>query len=452
MKEKILLSSVVIFMMSSASMAASTNQQLLKRIQVLENKESKLKIGADYRFSIDNLKYEMASGKKVTNDALYTNRLWLMAHYKQDKHLEFKTKLAFNKAFGNVNTNNQAMFDQFDWFGSTKNTDNQLRVKEAYINYRDSSLFGFAVPWKFGIGRRPTSYGKLLNLRDDENEDSPLGHIVSAEFDGGSMSLYLQKQTGIDGFSVKLAAGRGASNIMPSVSSTPNADNGDNINMFAMNMVTYATKNIHTELQILRATNLIDITSAGYDMFGNYNPNNADYSMNTVGDITLASYMAQYTLKGTYDTKLFASIAYSKTSPDSGESMLGSQDSKSGTSIWLGAQTESPITNGGHWGVEYNHGSKYFRSFTYAEDTVVGSKLATRGDAYEFYMTEQLTKGLSAQLRYTYIDYDYTGSNGFFGSQTGAPMKISDIPATISMADSIVKTAQDFRVYLKYTF
>jgi len=427
---------VVALIISTNVMAKATNEVLLQRIEQLENKSkeaSKLKIGGDYRFSVDSLRYKTAGKQTVTNDALLTNRLWLNVGYKQDSHLEFHAKLAFNKVFGQPNVQN-GMYDTFDWFSSTTNTDGELRVKEAYIDYRDDSLFGTNIPWKFGIGRRPTSYPKLLNLRDNVKADSPLGHIVSAEFDGGSFSLYLENITGISGFSVKLATGRGSSNVMGSLASTPNADNGDNINMYAINVVTYADKNLHTELQVLKATNLIDA------------------AMSNVGDITLASYMALYNIESLSNTKVFASFAMSQTHPKDGQAMLGSIDGEIGTSLWIGAQIESPITNGGQWGLEFNHGSKYWRSFTYAEDTVIGSKIATRGDAYEAYFTEQLAKGLTAQLRYTYIDYRHSGSNGFFGSQTGTPMKISDIPANAPFANSVVDTAQDIRFYLRYRF
>jgi hypothetical protein len=156
-----------------------------------------------------------------------------------------------------------------------------------------------------------------------------------------------------------------------------------------------------------------------------------------------------------------------------------------------------PVTDKGQFGVEFNHGSQYWRPFTYGEDTMIGSKLATRGDAFEAYFTYQLTDALSAQIRYTKIDYDYTGSNGFFGNYSGNAMKISDIksgasgynqlvamagtrdPAALAgamvaggmapdaatagqmvkgmgmaaaMAPNIVEAAQDFRFYFRYKF
>lgn len=459
MKNKLISIGSIVILTSTSIYAQTSNKELLKRIEVLEKNQvetSKLTIGGDYRFSVDSLKYKMTNNATVDNSSLFTNRVWLTVGYKQDEHLSFNAKLAYNKAYGQVNLANQAQFDNYDWFSSMTNTDNQLLLKEAYIDYKDTKFFGYDIAWDFGIGRRPTSYNKLISLRDDEAASSPLGHIVSAEFDGGHVGVDLAKQTGISGLRVKLSAGRGLSSIQPTVFATPNANSGKNINMFALNLVTYAEKNLHTELQVLRATNLVDITSAGYDQTGTFNPANYDGTLNAVGDINLASYMAMYTLKDFNNAKVFVSFALSQTDPSGGETMLGSSHSEVGSSIWLGTQFKSLLTKNGKWGVEFNHGSKYFRSFTYAEDTVVGSKMATRGNAYEAYFTEPIYKGLSAQLRLTYIDYNYSGSNGFFGSQTGTPMNIDSIKSSpvvnSDLAANIVDKAQDIRLYLRYKF
>ena len=103
-----------------------------------------------------------------------------------------------------------------------------------------------------------------------------------------------------------------------------------------------------------------------------------------------------------------------------GEGMAGSRDKESGYSIYAGIQVPG-FMEGQRLGLEYNHGSKYWRSFTYGEDTLIGSKLAARGDAYEIYYTIPLVKkNLTAQLSYIYIDYDDAGSDLFFG-QSGNP-------------------------------
>ncbi len=472
---------MIILATSSLYATQPSNAELLKRIEQLETQLStkphnydsivqfgtkkegesvygKLIIGGDYRFSLDTLDYDLASGNTADHDGLLTNRLWLNFSYKPNRHIDFNTKLAFNKVFGQPAVyapNGKAPFDGFDWIASTTNTDDQFRVKNAYINYRDDTIFGADIPWNFGVGRRSTSYNKLASLRDDMAANSPLGHIVSAEFDGGHLGFNLQNSTGINGMSIKLAAGRGVSYVMPSLSATPDANWGEDVNMFDVNFVPYSNDQIHTELQAMYITNLIDITNAGYDQKGAFNPQNFNTMFDDVGNMYLTSFMTSYKVKDIDNTMLFASFAVSQSDPNPGETMFGSKDEEVGTSYWVGMQRDCILTKDAKIGLEYNHGSQYWRSFTYAEDTVAGSKMATRGDAYEAYFTKHITKGLSFQARYTYMDYKYTGSNGFFGAQTGTAMKISDVKkymAGTDLANSIVDNAQDIRFYLRYQF
>ena len=456
---KIGLSIAAFVATSSLHAATPSNAQLLERIEELETQVAnsqkatelapvaqtenstvfgKLKVNGDYRFAIDNLHYKLANGSTANNSSLLTNRLWLNFSYKPNKHIDFNTKLAFNKVFGQpFIQGGQAPFDGFDWLASTTNTDDRFRVKNAYINYRNTLLDG-ELPWNFGVGRRSTSYNQLISWRDDSKANSPLGHIVSAEFDGGHLAFNLSKITDIPGMKVKFAAGRGASYVAPSISPTPNSDWGKNINMFDINYVFYSDDVLHAELQAMHVTNLIDLND----------PMNPNKGFSTVGDMNLGSFMMTYNAKNLNDTKFFASFGLSQTDPNDGQGMLGSSDEEIGTSYWLG--TQSALLDG-RFGLEYNHGSKYWRSFTYAEDTVAGSKLATRGNAYEAYYTKEIMKGLSFQVRYTYLDYDYTGSQGFFGNTTGMAMKVADTKKS-SMASQIVEKAEDVRLYLRYKF
>jgi len=130
------------------------------------------------------------------------------------------------------------------------------------------------------------------------------------------------------------------------------------------------------------------------------------------------------------------------------EGMLGSNDDETGTSWWVGVNMPVVFTDDGTFGVEYNHGSKYWRPFTYAEDTMIGSKMAVRGDAVEAYYIQPLMKGFSAEIRYTKLDYKYTGSQGFFGAG-GTPMTMDEARA---MGMDPIDKADDLRVSLRYRF
>ena len=441
------LSSFMIPLLLAGSLSAKTTAPTM---------DDKLALGADYRLSMDSLAYTMADGSHQDNNALWRNRLWLNMHYSVTPGVEFGGQLSYNKFWGQRISSTPLNMDGFDWLASETVQDDVLRVRSVYLNFKNDTFFGIDLPWKAGIGRRPSNNGKLINLREDDEATSPLAHISNAEFDGGNLKFYLDGLTGLSGSSIKFAAGQGMSNVESHFNTAPYSDGLDNstknITMFAVNLVPYSNNAIATEIQYTQAENLIDITNAGFDMMGNFNPANYNPALHVVGDLKLLSSYASYTSKSLRDTLFFASAAMSQTDPDGSKSMLGSTHSKTGYSLWLGTQFPSFVTNKGRIGVEYNYGSKYWRSFTYAEDTLIGSKIAARGDAYEFYWNEPILKGLSAQLRYTYIDYKYSGSNGFFGSQSGTPVKISSIPDSTALASNIVDSAQDLRLYLRYRF
>ncbi|MDX9813962.1 MAG: DUF3373 family protein [Sulfurimonadaceae bacterium] len=411
-----------------------------------------LKFGLDYRYSIENMSYKMADGSKHRNRSFMTNRLWINAGYQATNNLSFAAQLAYNKAFGarsgSSDPNNNA-FETFDWIANENAYDDTLRVRSAYLFYKDMEFLGLDIPWTFSIGRRPSTDGHLVSLRDDNQENSPLGHSINVEFDGLSSSFMLNQPTGTY---VKFCAGRGMSNAAPRFASTPYAkdktDNGS-IDLAGLIFVPYDDKHYSVATQYYYANNLIDVKNPadytkGFDTVGGLHSGTIQFKTVGVGE-GISDYLD--------DTILFASFAVSKTNPKSHQGMLGSKagESKTGTSFWLGAQFPSLISDG-RWGVEYNHGSKYWRSITYGEDTNIGSKLATRGDAYEVYFTEYLVDDiLSLQLRYTYLDYKYSGSNGFFGNTSGDAMSMSDAINGGNGANTVSK-AQDLRLYLRYRY
>lgn len=438
-------------------------QEQLDEISTNTHKNN-LKWGVDFRTSFDNLDYRMANGSKQENDALLSNRLWLNMSYQANDNVKFGGQLAYNKLFGQrsmVNVQNGAM-DSFDWVSSENKQDDSIRVRSAYIDYSNDTFFGSDLPWSFGIGRRPSTNGKLINYREDDDATSPLAHISNAEFDGANVKFHLDKLSGIEGSSIKFAAGKGMSNAEPHFSAAPYSSSSQvdtsDISMYAVNLVPYKSAKVETELQYTHANNLIDIKNGGFNQTGTFVPANYDPSMDNVGSLHLTS--AFVALHGIGDginhyldnTTFFISGAMSKSDPDEGKMMLGSSESQTGYSYWIGTQMPSLISEKGNWGIEFNHGSQYWRSFTYAEDTAIGSKIAARGDAYEIYFSEPIMDALSFQLRYTYIDYDYSGSNGFFGAQSGTPMRISDIPSSTDLAGVVVDKGQDIRAYIRYQF
>ncbi len=413
-----------------------------------------LKFGVDFRTSYDNLQYTMANGSKQKNDSLFTNRLWLNMNYAATKNLSFTGQLAYNKIFGQrtMNANSSTSTDAFDWVSGESAYDDTLRVRSAYFFYQEDEFFGLDVPWTISVGRRPSTEGHLINFREDMKASSPLGHAINTEFDGASAKFGMEELTGLEGSYFKLCMGRGMSEAEPRFANNgaPYSGNGNtktnNIDLAGIILVPYDDKQYSIGMQYTYANNLIDnnqsTSGAVFEKYGGLHTATAFVQVNGIGE-GWSDFLD--------NTTVFVSGAMSKTDPDKAKAgMLGSTDSQTGYSYWIGTQFPSLISEEGRWGLEFNHGSNYWRPITYSEDTMIGSKIAARGDAYEAYFTEPLVDDiLTFQLRYTYINYDYSGSNGFFGNVSGTPYEIS---SSMTGAGNYVDKAQDIRAYIRYRF
>lgn len=296
----------------------------------------------------------------------------------------------------------------------------------------------------------------LANHREGyDQEKSPLAHSINVEFDGFSLATKLDKITGIDGMAAKICAGRGVSATAAPRFSMPDQNGSytpdyaevpgglDNTDMIGLIFTPYNDGQYHIKTQYYFANNMIDMNAdtGQFEDLGNLQNLTLSMEINGIGEF-INDFLD--------DTVLFASVAASQTMPKDNQPMLGSLDDETGYSYWVGAKIPGFFTNDS-FGFEYNHGSKYWRSFTYGEDTLIGSKIAARGDAYEVYYTIPIIdESLYFQLRYTYIDYDYTGSNGFFGD-SGMPMSISDA-RNFGMGSMVVESAQDVRAMIRYTY
>jgi hypothetical protein len=330
-----------------------------------------------------------------------------------------------------------------------------LRVKEVNILYLGKDFLGSNLEWSGSIGRRPSTNGFLANNREGyDNAKSPLGHSINVEFDGFSLGVDLENATNVSGMAAKLCAGRGLSAYGNGRFSQAGSDYAkteplQNVDMAGLIFTPYNNGQYDIQTQYYYAVNMLD-----------YNYSTVPFpspptQMTEVGDLQNLTVSMQVNGVGEFindfldDTVLFASASGSQTLPDNNntgygntpQGMLGSPDKKVGYSLWAGATFPAFIAND-RFGLEYNYGSKYWRSFTYGEDTVIGSKIAARGSAYEaYYNMPIIGKILYFQLRYTYINYNHAGSNSFFGN-SGAP----------SSPMAYVQSAQDLRAMIRYKY
>ncbi|SFV54731.1 FIG01209174: hypothetical protein [hydrothermal vent metagenome] len=409
-----------------------------------------LKWDVDFRTTLDNIEYTKADGTKSKNSSLFTNRLFLNLKYDAGDKVRFYGTLSFNKAFGQTLTNDSAAYSYFDWVTNENAHDTNLRVKEAYWLYANNTFLGQPISWTASIGRRPSVDGLGANFREGNKRKSAIASTVNVEFDGASFKWNLDKVTPLTGSWFKLCMGRGLTSAKPRFTRNGDDyakdDNYINSNMIGAIFVPYDDGQYSLHTNYAKANHMI-----GFDQADLANPN---ATFKDVGDLDLATVMFKADGIGDGisdfldDTIFFASYSQSKTHPKAGHTMLGSTESETGSSVLVGMQMPCPITDDGRFGIEFNKGSKYWRSMTYGEDTVIGSKIAARGTAKEVYWIKPVTKSLSMSLRYTQIDYDYTGSNAFFGAE-GTPMTMAQAQAN---GMNPVEKAKDFRIVFRYKY
>lgn len=448
-----------------------------------------VKFNIDFRTAYDIVDYKMQTptgASTSTDNGIWTNKLILGMGAQPADNLVFKGALGAYTAFGNNSSSDQNGFQGMDWYGTQSPGDSTIKLREAYFLYTGDMG---DVHYSASFGRRPSVDGFLTNLRaGNADPASPIGHNINMEFDGASFKFDMDKVTGIAGMYFKICLGRGNSDAdarfpeftgyngtnftyaNATAAHTPYSTNGNdapNMDLAGLIWQIYDDGQYKVMTNYFKGWNMM---GANFTNLTNVNPMTDSYnvSLTDVGDLTGGAVSFQVNGIGDGisdfldDSIFFASYAFSKTDPKGKHStlatamgmspavteMLGSSDKETGYSIYTGIQVPG-LMKDQRLGIEYNHGSKYWRSFTYGEDTLIGSKLAARGDAYEVYYTLPLVgKNLTAQLSYVYINYDYTGSDMFFGS-TGTPMDKAQAAAN---GATFIESASNIRASLRYRY
>jgi len=392
-------------------------QEQLDKVQEHDAKDN-IKFTVDFRSEYNYINYDYdkysfkgtdLSGTSKGNDSLLSTRLFLNMKSSPTEKLTFTGQLA---AYGLWGGHAYGFEDPSlkGWSVSSKASDTLFRIRQAYFVYSDA--FSNDLPYSFSIGRRQSTDGFLINHREgNEEAGSPLAHITNMEVDAAMVKLDFGKY--IKGSFIKTVFGRahtgiGVETLYDKGGYRPYAledgDVNENVDflIFLGNLYDNGQHKImfeHANIFNTKGQNLstkkvsADAGTAYFDAIS--------YQMTGVGD------MVNDFLD---DTTLFASIARTQYNPDSKHQLLGSTDSEVGYSVWAGFTIPDMLTEKGKIGFEYNHGSKYWTPMTWAEDSVMGSKVGVRGDAYESYWNFNLMglKNLTGQVRYTYEQHDYT--------------------------------------------
>ena len=415
------------------------------------------------------------------NDVIFTNKFRLNLNSKFNDQLSFGGRLAAYKVFGDssgVKFNQGSLGDvTFDGNTASLPHGDVMRLERAYFNYKTGSE---AVPINFSLGRRPSTEGPPFEYANFSMEaGSPLSTIINWQFDGASLNFGLEEPTGIPGAALKLCYGVGfegdwgnsssLSSLQPSV---------DDVHMFGFIATLLDNDNTSLMLNYAHAWDVTDgftgltvmpfwVSRADMNQDGTaeyYFEQNTGAFLSrfepstNIGDWDAASLLVRSNLaEKLWDIDLFLSGSWSHTDPTRvsanpfyelmGMGLLSSNGDlkdRHGYNIYTGAVFPMPYD--ARLGIEYNWGSKYWFNFTGAEDSLVGSKLAVRGQVFEAYYLQPIFKNnFFVSLGGRLYDYQYTGS----GNPLGKPVKISDV-SSLDALNAVVDDVWD--AYISVTF
>ncbi|MFO7667254.1 MAG: DUF3373 family protein [Desulfobacterales bacterium] len=395
------------------------------------------------------------------NDMIDTSKFRLEMKSKINENLTFGGRLAAYKVFGDstgVKFNQGSLGDvTFDGNTSSLPHGDTIRLERAYFVYSDSVS---SVPISFSLGRRPSTEGPPLEYRNYSMEGgSPLGTIINWQFDGASLNFGLEDVTGIPGAAFKLCYGVGFEGDWGNSSSLSNSQPDVNdVHMFGFISTLYDNDATSLVLNYAHAWDITDgftgltvmpFIIAKQDRNGDgtpeyyFEPNSGGYISRMEPSTNIGDWDAASLLLRTNFSELFANIdafvsfSWTQTRPSQisqnpfyemmGQGLLssnGALEDHNGYGIYAGVIFPMPYK--AKMGLEYNWGSKYWFNFTGAEDSLVGSKLAARGQVFEGYYIQPIySNNFFITLGGQYYDYEYTGS----GNPMGKPVKISDATA-----------------------
>ncbi len=399
--------------------------------------KDRINFGGEYRLRYDSFKFEdlvvtdYATGTQTTRktehkDNLWTNRFRLNMDANISKSLKFHGRMAVYHAWGDHDTNSVTNVHNDGNF-STYLGDDGLKLDRFYIDWIPQ---GLPIPLAITVGRHPSTEGPPVEFKENRKRQSTYPALFfDGETDGVVATLGLENLTGLKNGGLRLAYGKvynsdlnSSSNGIIDHKATDDSDIGA----------------VFLESQIPGVENSLMVLSYAhvFDMPANLTEGSI-YDAITLGDMDFYGLHVQAAniLKTGLDAYVSGSInvsdpednsAYGGTMP----SMLtnGDDESNTGWAVLAGLRYEIPsqILNNPKLGFEYNHGSRYHITLTSgANDTF--NKLTARGDAFELYYIQPVSRNLFFRLGYTYITYDYSNS----GSVAFKPEKYDTLDPTV---------------------
>ncbi len=392
--------------------------------------KDRLNFGLELRTRVDDFKIKNELNTKTgknsdySSDNRWTSRFRLNLSSEITKGLVFHGRLAVYKNW--ANTSSAVPSTYADPNASHVPGDTALKVDRAYIDW---TIPKSPVPIALTIGRQPSTEGPGAEFKENEPRQSTYPALLfDGESDGIIATFGLERYLKIKNSGLRFAYGKGYQSNDDKTTYLGSRYGLDDLNVFGAFF--------ETELPYLKDSLMVLSYVRGNDFVDSpVNPGK------NLGDMDLMGVHVQTPHLFNSNFDLFFSCGFNKSHPN-GESvnvtvgtgpggapiimpmgLLSSDGQKShkGWAIFTGFRYTIPFEsfNNPKIGFEYNHGSKYWFSFTQGS-TDLYNKLSTRGNVYDFYYIQPFNKYVFLRTGYTLLKYNYSGS----GWHIGQPMSI----------------------------
>ncbi|MGV1098337.1 DUF3373 family protein [Thiovibrio sp. JS02] len=394
--------------------------------------KDRINLGAELRTRADFFKLKNSAnfggtGSTEHNDNHWTNRFRLNMDAEIQKNLLFTGRITGYKNFANddanafVNDSNAAHLPG----------DSGLKLDRAYVDWVPE---GMPVPLALTFGRHPSSEGPPSELKENRLRQSTYPSLLfDGEADGVVATVGLERYLGWKNSGIRFAWGKAYQDTNTAVSYMDNyGAMYDDTNVYATFFET-EIPGVRNSLLVLSALQVTDLIGDPSYLFDAATGGTANPKVD-IGDMTLYGVHAQANNLMDSGIDVFLSGGVNVTDPNGniitvanspGGAYNGTyglmntganDDDHSGWAIHTGLRYTIPYKpwNNPKVGFEYNHGSDYWFSFTWGSAELY-NKLATRGDAYDFYYIQPFNDNLFGRLGYTHIDYNYTNSGMHIG-------------------------------------
>jgi hypothetical protein len=293
-------------------------------------------------------------------------------------------------------------------------SDSGLYVERAYIDWFFNR--NGAVPFALTLGRQPSSDGPSRQYKMNTARKATYSALLyDGAADGAVLTANISRYTR-PGTYLRFGYAKGYGytetglGVLNAFVGPSNSDLKDT-NIYGLFLDT-TIPGVEQSLVQISASRMTDIIA---------NPLDSNTSSNTnIGDADMFGIMAEGTDIHGSGLDLFAHFGYTIAHPNGQGygswggllSETGDRSKKYGNAVWVGGRYALPGTRF-KLGAEYNHGSKNWISLT--QGSGIYNKLATRGDAWEFYAMYVLNRYTNLNVGFLQIDYDDTRSGWFVG-------------------------------------